>query len=74
MTEITTLIAGQPTYGYRRIYALLRCQRREQRASQREAGLPHHVGVRLLLGCHTAFRFLSCIDVYQLVSSLRLRG
>jgi putative transposase len=30
VTEIKTLIAGQPTYGYRRIHALLRCQRREQ--------------------------------------------
>jgi len=30
VTEIKTLIAGQPTYGYRRIHALLRRQRREQ--------------------------------------------
>jgi len=30
VSEIKTLIAGQPTYGYRRIHALIRCQRREQ--------------------------------------------
>lgn len=30
LTEIKALIAGQPTYGYRRIHALLRRQRREQ--------------------------------------------
>jgi putative transposase len=30
VAEIKALIAGQPTYGYRRIYALLRRQRREQ--------------------------------------------
>ena len=30
LAEIKALIAGQPTYGYRRIHALLRRQRREQ--------------------------------------------
>jgi putative transposase len=30
VAEIKALIAGQPTYGYRRIHALLRRQRREQ--------------------------------------------
>jgi putative transposase len=30
VAEIKVLIAGQPTYGYRRIHALLRRQRREQ--------------------------------------------
>jgi putative transposase len=30
VAEIKTLIAGQPTYGYRRIHALLRRQRRDQ--------------------------------------------
>ena len=30
VAEIKLLIAGQPTYGYRRIHALLRRQRREQ--------------------------------------------
>jgi putative transposase len=30
VTEIKVLIAGQPTYGYRRIHALLRRQRREE--------------------------------------------
>jgi putative transposase len=30
LAEIRALIAGQPTYGYRRIHALLRRQRREQ--------------------------------------------
>ena len=30
LTELKALIAGQPTYGYRRIHALLRRQRREQ--------------------------------------------
>jgi putative transposase len=30
LTEIKALIAGQPAYGYRRIHALLRRQRREQ--------------------------------------------
>ncbi|HEY3911356.1 MAG TPA: IS3 family transposase [Stellaceae bacterium] len=30
VAEIKALIAGQPTYGYRRIHALLRGQRREQ--------------------------------------------
>ena len=30
VAEIKALIAGQPTYGYRRIHALLRRQRRQQ--------------------------------------------
>ena len=30
VAEIKALIAGQPSYGYRRIHALLRGQRREQ--------------------------------------------
>ena len=30
VAEIKALIAGQPAYGYRRIHALLRRQRREQ--------------------------------------------
>ena len=33
LAEIKALIAGQPTYGYRRIHALLRRQRREQGAA-----------------------------------------
>jgi putative transposase len=33
VSEIKALIAGQPTYGYRRIHALLRRQRPEQGGS-----------------------------------------
>ena len=48
LAEIKATIAGQPTYGYRRIHALIRRQRREQRrrGGERQAGLPGDEGAR----------------------------
>jgi putative transposase len=55
VTEIKALIAGQPTYGYRRIHALLRRQRREQCGAAVNVKRVYRVmkAHRLLLDRHT---------------------
>jgi len=55
VTEIKALIAGQPTYGYRRIHALLRRQRREQGGTTVNVKRVYRVmkAHRLLLDRHT---------------------
>ena len=54
-TEIKALIAGQPAYGYRRIPALLRRQRREQGATAVNVKRVYRVmkAHRLMLDRHT---------------------
>ena len=55
VAEIKALIAGQPTYGYRRIHALLRRQRREDGSPPVNVKRVYRVmkAHRLLLQCHT---------------------
>jgi len=55
VAEIKALIAGQPTYGYRRIHALLRRQRREQGGAPVNVKRVYRVmkGHGLLLERHT---------------------